>query len=68
MDAYGLLEMELVREIEISWSTNSADLTNLQKHTSLGCRVVDLEAKVPGTEDLLFHAGFDDNGDVILKN
>ena len=60
--------MELVREIEISWSTNSADLTNLQKHTSLGCRVVDLEAKVPGTEELLFHAGFNDNGDVILKN
>ena len=53
--------MALVRAIEIVWSADSADLTNLQNHTSLGCRVVDLEAKVPGTEEFLHHAGFDDN-------
>ena len=68
LDAYGLLEVELVRDVKIAWSADGADLTNLHKHTSLGCRVVDLEAKVPGNDELLFHIEFDNTGEVVLKN
>ena len=58
LDAYRLLE---------AWSAYGADLANLHTHPILGCRIVDLEAKVPGTDELLFHAGFDNTGEVVLK-
>ena len=68
IDAYGLKGIALTRAVQIGWSSDGADLTKLRKHTSLGMRILDLEAKVPGTEELLYHDGFDEKGDPILKN
>ena len=58
----------LTRAVEIAWSADGADLTNLCKHTSLGLRIVDLEPKVPRTDELLYHDGFDENRNTKLKN
>ena len=66
--AYDLHLTALVRLVDWAWSADGADLTGLRKHTSLGGRPLDLEAKDPFTKELLFHNGFTEDGLVILKN
>ena len=68
LKAYGLADVAQDRCVDWGWSGDGADLTNLRKQTSLGGRLLDLEAKVPGTNNLLFHDGINDIGNVVLKN
>ena len=66
--AHGLEHKALTNGVEIGASSDGADFSRSRGHTSTGWRILDIDAKVPGTDNLLFDDGTDELDRKKLKN
>ena len=66
--AHGLEQKALTVGVEIGASSDGADFSRARGHTSTGYRILDIDAKKPGTNEFLYRDGYDANSRMKLKN
>ena len=68
LKGYGLLEKAKSTGVEWGWSADGANMTARRGHCSLGCRPLDIDTLLPGTNKKIFFDGYGNNGMLQLKN